>query len=96
MQLGASRCTHLQLHWQYPVIEQAVHYNRTKILGRNKEVDLCVVVLSNHSETRGGAHWTVFVTRVKLITASFHTGTGSEGRATPLSRYRMAAALWCT
>ena len=94
--MGASRCAHLQLHWPRPVTEQAVHYNRDKILGRDKEVDLCVVVLSNCSETLGGAHWTVFVTRVKLVTVSLHTGSGSEGRATPLSRYRMAAALWCT
>jgi hypothetical protein len=96
MQVGASRCTHLQLHWLYPVIEQAVHYNRNKILGRNKEVNLRLVVLSNCNETLGDAHWTVFMTRVKLVTVSFHTGSGSEGRATPLSRYCMAAALWCT
>jgi len=96
MQVGASRCAHYQLHWPCPVTEQAAHYNRNKILGKNKEVDLCVVVLSNCNETLGGAHWTVFVTRVKLVTVSFHTGAGSEGRATPLSRYRMAAAVWCT
>lgn len=75
---------------------ESQNYNRNKILDRNKEVDLCVVVLSNHSETHGGVHWTVFVTRVKLVTVSFLTGAGSEGRATPLSRYRMAATLWCT
>ena len=96
MQMRASRCAHLQLHWLYPVTEEAVHYNRNKILGRNKEVDLCIVVLSNCNETLGGMHWTVFVTCVKLVTVSFHTGSGSEGRATPLSRYRMAAALWRT
>lgn len=95
MQVGAPRCTHLQLRRPYRVTEQAVHYNRNKILGRNEEVDLCVVVLSNRSETRGGVHWSVFVTHVKLVTVSFLTGAGSEGRATPLSRYRMAAALWC-
>ena len=53
MQVGAPRCTHLQLRWLYRVTEQAVHYNRNKILGINKEVVLCVAVLSNCSETRG-------------------------------------------
>jgi hypothetical protein len=68
MQVGVPRCAHLQLHWLYTVTEEALHYNRNKILGRNKEVDLRVVVLSNCSETLGGAHWTVFVIHVKLVT----------------------------
>jgi hypothetical protein len=50
MQVVASGCIHLHPPGYGPGHLQAVHNNRIKILGRNKEVDLCMVVLSNSSE----------------------------------------------